>query len=49
MAGPDEILVSSLSEQLVAGTGEFHFGEQQEVVLKGMSRLQRVAPLIWAN
>jgi class 3 adenylate cyclase len=49
MAGPDEILVSSLSEQLVAGTGEFHFGEQREVVLKGMSRFQRVAPLIWAN
>ena len=49
LAVPDEILVSSLSAQLVAGTGEFHFGEQREVALKGMSRHQTVAALIWAN
>ncbi|HEV3264022.1 MAG TPA: adenylate/guanylate cyclase domain-containing protein [Acidimicrobiales bacterium] len=49
LAVPDEILVSSLSAQLVAGTGEFHFGEQREVALKGMSRPQTVAALIWAN
>jgi class 3 adenylate cyclase len=49
LAVPDEILVSSLSAQLVAGTGEFHFGEQREVELKGMSRPQTVAALIWAN
>ncbi|MGH9095987.1 MAG: adenylate/guanylate cyclase domain-containing protein, partial [Acidimicrobiales bacterium] len=49
IAVPDEILVSSLSVQLVAGTGEFHFGDQREVALKGMSRLQTVAPLVWAN
>ncbi len=49
LAVPDEILVSSLSAQLVAGTGEFHFGEPREVALKGMSRPQTVAALIWAN
>lgn len=49
LAGADEILVSSLSEQLVSDTGEFHFGEPREVILKGMSRPQGVAPLIWAN
>ncbi|HWD51226.1 MAG TPA: adenylate/guanylate cyclase domain-containing protein [Acidimicrobiales bacterium] len=49
LAVPDEILVSTLSAQLVAGTGEFHFGEPREVALKGMSRPQAVAALIWAN
>jgi class 3 adenylate cyclase len=49
LAVADEILVSSLSAQLVAGTGEFHFGEPREVTLKGMSRPHGVAPLIWAN
>jgi len=49
IAVPDEILVSSLSAQLVAGTGEFHFGEQREVALKGLSRPHTVAALIWAN
>jgi class 3 adenylate cyclase len=49
LAVPDEILVSSLSAQLVAGTGEFHFGEPREVALKGMSRPQTVAALVWAN
>jgi class 3 adenylate cyclase len=49
IAVADEILVSSLSAQLVAGTGEFHFGEPREVALKGMSRPQAVAALVWAN
>lgn len=49
LAVADEILVSSLSAQLVAGTGEFHFGEPREVPLKGMTRLHTVAPLVWAN
>ena len=49
LAVPDEILVSSLSAQLVAGTGEFHFGAQRDVALKGMSRPQAVAALVWAN
>jgi class 3 adenylate cyclase len=49
LAVAGEILVSSLSAQLVAGTGEFHFGEAREVALKGMSRPHGVAPLVWAN
>jgi class 3 adenylate cyclase len=49
LAVANEILVSSLSAQLVAGTGEFHFGEPREVALKGMSRPHGVAPLVWAN
>ncbi len=47
-AGPGEILVSSLSEQLVAPSGEFSFTESREAFLKGMTRPQRVASLSWA-
>ena len=46
-AGPGEILVSSLSEQLVQGTGEFTFVEHRESVLKGMTRAQSAAALDW--
>jgi class 3 adenylate cyclase len=46
-AGPGQILVSSLSEQLVQGTGEFTFIEHRETVLKGMSRAQSAAALDW--
>ena len=35
-AGPGEILVSSLSEQLVQGSGEFTFDGHRETHLKGM-------------
>ena len=47
-AGPGEILVSSLSEQLVAGSGEFTFAGQRETPLKGMERAQLSATLSWA-
>jgi class 3 adenylate cyclase len=47
-AQPGEILVSSLSEQLVQGTGEFTFIEHRESVLKGLSRAQHAAALAWA-
>jgi class 3 adenylate cyclase len=49
VAGPGEILVSSLSEQLVQGTGEFTFIEHRESVLKGMTRAQQSATLAWAD
>jgi class 3 adenylate cyclase len=49
VAGPGEILVSSLSEQLVQGTGEFTFVEHRDAVLKGMSRAQQSATLAWAE
>jgi hypothetical protein len=42
-------VVSSLSEQLVARSGEFRFGEQREVTLKGMTRAQPAATLLWAD
>jgi class 3 adenylate cyclase len=49
VAGPGEILVSSLSEQLVQGTGEFTFVEHREATLKGMTRVQQSAILAWAE
>jgi class 3 adenylate cyclase len=49
VAGPGEILVSSLSEQLVQGTGEFTFVQHREWVLKGMTRAQQAAALAWAD
>ncbi len=48
-AQPGEILVSSLSEQLVQGTGEFTFIEHRESVLKGMTRAQHAATLDWTD
>ncbi len=48
-AGPGEILVSSLSEQLVQGSGEFTFAGHRETHLKGMTRAQHSATLAWAQ
>jgi class 3 adenylate cyclase len=48
-AGPREILVSSLSEQLVQGSGEFTFDGHREMPLKGMARAQPSATLAWAE
>jgi class 3 adenylate cyclase len=47
-AGPGEILVSSLSEQIVQGSGEFVFDGHRETRLKGMARAQLSANLAWA-
>jgi class 3 adenylate cyclase len=47
-AAPGEILVSSLSEQLVQGSDEFAFGGHRETRLKGMARAQLSATLSWA-
>ncbi len=49
VAGPGEILVSSLSEQLVQGSGEFTFDDHRETRLKGMARAQQSATLAWAD
>lgn len=46
---PGEILVSSLSEQLVQGSGEFSFDDHRETRLKGMARAQLSATLNWAD
>ena len=48
-AGPGEILVSSLSEQLVQGSGEFTFAGHRETRLKGMTRAQHSATLAWTQ
>jgi class 3 adenylate cyclase len=49
VASPGEILVSSLSEQLVAGSGEFEFTAHREIALKGLARPQSGATLEWAR
>jgi class 3 adenylate cyclase len=46
-AGAGEILVSSLSEQLVVGSDEFVFAGHRETRLKGMARAQLSATLSW--
>ena len=46
-AGAGDILVSSLSEQLVEGSGEFTFNRQRATRLKGMEREQLAATLVW--
>ena len=48
-AAPGEILVSSLSEQLVQGSGEFAFDGHRETRLKGMARAQLSATLNWTE
>jgi class 3 adenylate cyclase len=48
-AGAGEILVSSLSEQLVQGSGEFTFDGLRETRLKGLARAQMSATLAWAE
>jgi class 3 adenylate cyclase len=48
-AAPGEVLVSSLSEQLVAGTGEFVFGARRERQLKGMTRPPMSVSLVWTE
>ena len=48
-AGAGEFLVSSLSEQLVQGSGEFTFDGHREIRLKGMARAQSSATLSWAE
>ena len=46
---PGEILVSSLSEQLVQGSDEFAFDGHRETRLKGMERAQPSATLTWVS
>jgi class 3 adenylate cyclase len=49
VAGPSEIVVSSLSEQLVVRSGEFQFGDPRQVTLKGLATPQQAATLVWAD
>jgi class 3 adenylate cyclase len=49
VAVPGEILVSALSAQLVERTDEFNFVDYREATLKGLTRPQQVATLVWAD
>jgi class 3 adenylate cyclase len=49
VAGPSEIVVSSLSEQLVVRSGEFQFGDPRQVALKGLTTPQLAATLVWSG
>jgi class 3 adenylate cyclase len=49
VALPGEVLVSSLSAQLVERTGEFSFVDYREATLKGLTRPQQVATLLWTK
>jgi len=49
VAGPGEILVSSLTTQMVERSNEFTFADQREITLKGLTRPQPVARLVWAD
>jgi class 3 adenylate cyclase len=48
-AGAGKIVVSSLSEQLVQGSGDFAFEDHRVVTLKGMARPQSAATLTWTD
>ena len=48
-AGAGEVLVSSLSEQLVQGSGDFTFEDHRDMTLKGMARAQPAATLAWID
>jgi class 3 adenylate cyclase len=49
VAGPGEVLVSSLTAQMVERSEEFTFADQREITLKGLSRPQSVARLVWPD
>ena len=48
-ADGDEILVSGLLRELIASSGDFAFGAEQDLELKGLSGVQRVAEVRWAT
>jgi class 3 adenylate cyclase len=49
VAGPGEVLVSSLTAQMVERSEEFSFADQREIPLKGLTRPQAVARLVWPD
>ena len=46
-AAGGEILISSLLRQLVASSGDFEFGPEVKVELKGLKGQQRVVEVLW--
>ena len=49
VAGPGEVLVSSLTAQMVERSEEFTFADRREIALKGLSRPQPVARFVWPD
>ena len=49
VAGPGEVLVSSLTAQMVERSEEFTFADGREIALKGLSRPQPVARFVWPD
>ena len=49
VAGPGEILVSSLTAQMVERSEEFTFADRRDIALKGLARPQPVARLVWPD
>jgi len=49
VAGPGEVLVSSLTAQMVERSEEFTFADQRDITLKGLTRPQSVARLVWPD
>jgi class 3 adenylate cyclase len=49
VAGPGEVLVSSLTAQVVERSEEFTFADRREITLKGLTRPQAVARLVWPD
>jgi class 3 adenylate cyclase len=47
VAGPREVLVSSVAKQLVARSGEFAFGPVRAVPLKGLTDSEQAAAFLW--
>jgi class 3 adenylate cyclase len=49
VAGPGEVLVSSLTAQMVERSEEFTFDDQRDITLKGLTRPQPVSRLVWPD
>ena len=49
VAGPDEILVSSVVRELAAGVREFRFEPAREVTLKGVAESRQAYPVAWQS
>jgi class 3 adenylate cyclase len=49
VAGPDEILVSSVARELAAGMREFTFGPVRDVTLKGVAQARQAYPVAWQS
>ena len=49
MSKPDEVLVSSVARELVAGSREFAFDDGREMSLKGIAEARVAYPVRWQS